>query len=156
MSAPVYICLSWVCLSVCILYLPIISLSMALSTLKGFRLKTHFSLLFVLLSTLRQRFCQDFWKPSPKWMNFCIVWKRRLLKTEAFENDDAYLVMCHIISIYIYVYTSIALFTICAIHFHTIATDVLLCTLFISQSCKDERKCTCDCCLHLNMRAVEI
>ncbi len=43
---------------------------------------------------------------------------------------------------------------LCAIHFPTIATDVLLCTLFMSQSCKDDRTFTQDCCLRQNMRTV--
>ncbi len=40
----------------------------------------------------------------------------------------------------------LALCLLCAIHFHTIDTDVFLCTLFIPQSCKDDRKFTHNCC----------
>jgi len=67
---------------------------------------------------------------------------------DVFENE-AFLVVTDIVIVtililYRQICMLIPLCLLCAIHFHTV--DMLLCTLFISQSWKDDRKCTRNCC----------
>ncbi len=121
--------------------------SKALSTLTCFPFEdASFSLHFGLPSTLRQCFCQGKTKLFENDLQSGYFETPFLHCSLDCENDDACLVMWH------YVYTGICL--LCAIRFHTIATDVLLYTLFISQSYKDDRKFTRKCCLRQNIRAV--
>ncbi len=121
--------------------------SKALSTLILFHLKTH---LFLSILAFRPHWDSVFVKEKLSFLK--TISKVDILKTLFLhcsldcENDDACVVMWH------YVYTGICL--LCAIRFRTIATDVLLYTLFISQSYKDDRKFTRKCCLRQNIRAV--
>ncbi len=87
----------------------------ALSTLRRFRLKLHpFPSCSIFVKENRA-----FWKRSPKWISLKMPFLRRSVDCE----NGGFWKFC----------------LLCAISFHTFAKYMLLCTLLILQSCKDDR-----------------